>query len=88
MASAAYPGGSGSIVNKTNADKFIPEIWSDEIIASYKKNLVMANLVNKMTMRGKKGDTLHIPSPTRGSYSLRSCNTSSDHCWFLDDDPN
>jgi len=24
MASAAYPGGSGSIVNKTNADKFIP----------------------------------------------------------------
>ncbi len=27
MASAAYPGGSGSIVNKTNADKFVPEIW-------------------------------------------------------------
>jgi len=26
MASAAYPGGSGSIVNKTNADKFIPSL--------------------------------------------------------------
>ena len=43
MATATYPGGSSSIVNKTNADKFIPEIWSDEIIASYKKALVMAN---------------------------------------------
>ena len=29
MATAAYPGGSGSIVAKTQADKFIPEIWSD-----------------------------------------------------------
>ena len=76
MASAAYPGGSSSIVNKTNADKFIPEIWSDEIIASYKKNLVMANLVNKMTMRGKKGDTLHIPSPTRGAASAKAANTA------------
>ncbi len=27
MATATYPGGSSSIVNKTNADKFIPEIW-------------------------------------------------------------
>jgi hypothetical protein len=32
-------------VTKTTADKFIPEIWSDEIIAAYKKNLVAANLV-------------------------------------------
>ena len=69
MATATYPGGSSSIVNKTNADKFIPEIWSDEIIAAYKKNLVMANLVNKMSMRGKKGDLLHIPKPTRGALS-------------------
>ena len=76
MASAAYPGGSSSIVNKTNADKFVPEIWSDEIIASYKKSLVMANLVNKMTMRGKKGDTLHIPSPTRGSAAAKAANTA------------
>jgi len=76
MASAAYPGGSTSIVNKTNADKFIPEIWSDEIIAAYKKNLVMANLVNKMTMRGKKGDVLHIPSPTRGAAFAKAANTA------------
>jgi hypothetical protein len=75
LTTAAYPGGSTTIVNKTNADKFIPEIWSDEVIAAYKKNLVLANLVNKMTMRGKKGDTLHIPKPTRGAASAKSANT-------------
>jgi HK97 family phage major capsid protein len=75
LTTAAYPGGSTTIVNKTNADKFIPEIWSDEVIAAYKKNLVLANLVNKMTMRGKKGDTLHIPKPTRGAASAKAANT-------------
>ena len=76
MATAAYPGGSSSIVNKTAADKFIPEIWSDEVIAAYQKNLVLANLVNKMTMRGKKGDTLHIPKPTRGIASAKTANNA------------
>jgi len=76
MAAVAYPGGSTSIVNKTAADKFIPEIWSDEVIAAYQKNLVLANLVNKMTMRGKKGDTLHIPKPTRGVAAAKAANTA------------
>lgn len=58
-------------VTKTTADKFIPEIWSDEIVAAYKKSLVMANLVNKMNFRGKKGDTVHIPKPTRGSANAK-----------------
>lgn len=76
MATATYPGGSGSIVAKTQADKFIPELWSDEIVAAYKKNLMMANLVNKMSMVGKKGDTLHIPKPTRGSAAVKAANTA------------
>lgn len=76
MATAAYPGGSTSIVNKTAADKFIPEIWSDEVVAAYKKSLVLANLVNKMSMRGKKGDTLHIPKPTRGTATAKAANTT------------
>jgi hypothetical protein len=76
MANIAYPGGSGTIVAKTQADKFIPEIWSDEVIAAYQKNLVLANLVNKMTMRGKKGDVLHIPKPTRGSAFAKAANTA------------
>lgn len=75
MATATYPGGSSSIVNKTNADKFIPEIWSDEVVAAYKQNLVLANLVRKMSFKGKKGDTLHIPKPTRGSAAAKAANT-------------
>lgn len=76
MAKVAYPGGSTSIVNNTNAATFIPELWSDEIVAAYKKNLVLANLVNKMSMTGKKGDTLHIPKPTRGSATAKAANTA------------
>ena len=76
MAKVAYPGGSTSIVNNTNAATFIPELWSDEIVAAYKKNLVLANIVNKMSMVGKKGDTLHIPKPTRGSATAKAANTA------------
>jgi hypothetical protein len=76
MAKVAYPGGSSSIVNTTNAATFIPEIWSDEVIAAYKKNLVLANLVRKMSFKGKKGDTLHIPKPTRGTATLKAANTA------------
>ena len=36
----------------------------------------MANLVNKMSMVGKKGDTLHIPKPTRGSANVKAANTA------------
>ena len=59
-------------VTVTTADKFIPDIWSDEIVAAYKKNLVLANLVMKMNFKGKKGDTIHIPAPTRGSASAKA----------------
>ena len=63
-------------VTNTTAATFIPEIWSDEIIAAYKKNLVMANLVMKMNFKGKKGDVIHIPAPTRGSASLKASSTA------------
>jgi N4-gp56 family major capsid protein len=59
-------------VTTTTAATFIPEVWSDEIIAAYKKNLVLANLIKKMSFKGKKGDTVHIPSPTRGSASAKT----------------
>jgi N4-gp56 family major capsid protein len=62
-------------VTKTTADKFIPEIWSDEIVAAYKKSLVAANLFSKMSFKGKKGDTLHIPKPTRGNASAKAAST-------------
>jgi N4-gp56 family major capsid protein len=59
----------------TEAANFIPEVWSDDVIASYKKNLVMANLVTKINHTGKKGDTIHIPAPTRGSASAKAAET-------------
>jgi len=68
-------GATGTHVTNTTAATFIPELWSDEIVASYKQNLVLANLVNRMPMKGKKGDTLHIPKPTRGSASVKAAET-------------
>lgn len=62
-------------VTTTTADKFIPEIWSDEVVAAYKANLVAANVFSKMAFKGKKGDTLHIPKPTRGSASAKAAST-------------
>ena len=62
-------------VTNTTAATFIPELWSDEIVAAYQSNLVMANLVNKMSFRGKKGDTLHVPKPTRGNASDKAAST-------------
>jgi len=62
-------------VTNTTAATFIPELWSDEIVAAYKSNLVLANLVTKMPMKGKKGDTVHIPKPTRGSASAKAAET-------------
>lgn len=51
------------------------EIWSDEIVATYKKNLVLANLIKKMSFKGKKGDSVHIPAPIRGSASVKAAST-------------
>ena len=62
-------------VTTTTAATFIPEVWSDEIVAAYKKSLVAANLVKKMSFKGKKGDTVHIPVPTRGSASAKAAST-------------
>ena len=68
MATSFSPANNTTV---TSAANFIPEIWSDEIIASYKKNLVLANLVMRMNFKGKKGDTVHIPAPVRGSASAK-----------------
>ena len=51
---------------------FIPELWSDEVVAAYKSNLVMANNVRKLNHRGKKGDTIKVPTPTRASANAKS----------------
>jgi len=62
-------------VGVTVAGNFIPELWSDEVIGAYKSNLVVANLVTKLSHKGKKGDTIHIPVPARGAASAKAVNT-------------
>ena len=73
MASDTYPAVAG-MTGVTEAATFIPEIWSDEIIAAYQKNLKMAPLVKKISMTGKKGDVIHVPKPTRGEANAKQQN--------------
>ena len=75
MATSVYPA-TGGMVDNTSAATFIPEIWSDEVIAAYQKNLVLAPLTKKISMTGKKGDTIHIPAPTRGVATAKAENTA------------
>ena len=62
-------------VTSTTAANFVPELWSDEIVATYQKSLVAANLFKAMPMTGKKGDTIHIPTPSRGAATLKAANS-------------
>ena len=75
LTTSTYPAQGGTVDN-TSAATFIPEIWSDEIIAAYKKSLVMANVVRKMSFVGKKGDTIHVPAPVRGQANAKAENTA------------
>lgn len=65
--------GSNQMTITTMAN-FIPEIWQDEVIATYKGKTVMRNLVKYLNHKGKKGDTIHIPNPARGSASVKAAN--------------
>lgn len=61
-----------SAASRTRSNSaFIPELWSDEIIAAYKSNLVMPQLVVVMNHVGKKGDTIHVPTPGRGTVAAK-----------------
>ena len=71
MTTSTFPAMGGAVDN-TSADSFIPELWSDEIVAAYKSNLILAGLVRKLSMQGKKGDTIHIPKPTRGVAAAKA----------------
>ena len=75
MATSTFPTMTGAVDN-TSAATFIPEVWSDEIVAAYKSNLVVAPNVKKMSFKGKKGDTVNIPKPTRGSANAKAEGTA------------
>ena len=66
---------SANAVDTTDAGDFIPEVWSLEILAAYRKNLVMADVVTILNHQGKKGDNINIPTPTRGAATAKSAAT-------------
>ena len=59
-------------VDVGGAGNFIPELWSDEVLAAYKANLVLPQLVTLLDFHGEKGDLIHIPRPTRGSVTAKT----------------
>ncbi len=59
----------------TTAANYIPEVWSNEVIAAYKANTVMRGLVTLIDHKGKKGDTIHIPNFSRGSANSKAAST-------------
>ena len=71
----SIPGSNGS-ANTGTAKTFIPELWSDEVRAVYEQSIVMAPLVKKMSMKGKKGDTIHVPAPLRGTAVAKVADTA------------
>lgn len=59
----------------TNADKWIPQMWQDEAIATYQAKTVMRNLVEVMQHQKNKGDTIIRPNPGRGDASVKAAST-------------
>lgn len=54
---------------------FVPQLWSDEVVAAYKANIVVRNLVRVLNHRGKKGNSIKIPTPTRGAVTTKAAST-------------
>ncbi len=83
MATSTYPTVSGGVGltqaggGTTSAPRgdFVPQLWSDEILATFKQNLIVGQLVSRMNHNGKKGDSIVIPSPVRGSASSKAALT-------------
>ena len=77
MALSATKWGTGDAVTKAAVDTqgFVPEVWTDEIVAAYKKSLVAANLFKKMNFKGKKGDKVYFPAPARGVAAAKAVET-------------
>lgn len=59
----------------TTQDKWIPEQWQDEAIATYMAKTVMRNHVEVMQHKKNKGDTIHLPNPGRGDASAKAAST-------------
>lgn len=68
-------GGSNVIASDLDTSGFVPILWADEIMAAHKANLVLANLVRKINVKGKRGDMVVLPKPSRGAAVVKAANT-------------
>jgi hypothetical protein len=73
---ALYPTGDFIIKSEVATAGFVPDLWADEIIASYKRSLVAANNFKRMNFKGKKGDSVTFPAPVRGSATAKTSETA------------
>lgn len=68
-------GGSNVTMTTARTAGLVPTLWSDEIFAAHKKVVVLANLVRKLNVKGKKGDSIKLPKPARGTATLKASQT-------------
>lgn len=68
-------GASNVVSADLSTSGFVPDLWMDEIQAAHKKSIVLATLIRKLQVKGKRGDSIKLPKPTRGSASSKAANT-------------
>lgn len=61
----------GSAFTQANLDKFIPELWTSEIIRARNSNLRMMDAVRRIPDSMKRGDVLHVPSVGRLAVNVK-----------------
>ncbi len=69
--------GAGDFIADTTtpnveAASFVPEQWSNEVIAPYKNSRVLAGLVTRWNFVGQFGDTIHVPTFVRGAANSKA----------------
>jgi hypothetical protein len=67
-------GASNVVSSDLSTSGFVPDLWMDEIQAAHKKHVVMAGLVRKLNVKGKRGDSIKLPKPARDAASAKVVN--------------
>jgi hypothetical protein len=64
-------------ITVTTADKFIPDVWSMEVLRATEDALIMAPLVKRYdALVASRGDTIHVPNLSNLSANSKTANTS------------
>ena len=72
MATAFTGGDFIASTTSGEAASFVPEQWSNEVIAPYKASRVLASLVTRWNFVGQYGDTIHVPTFVRGAANSKA----------------